>query len=373
MNKRVLIGGLGIMTIGIILALVFLTGKGEPEVLRIGVIAPLSGTASYIGQEITNGVLLAEEEINANGDKVEIRFEDDRYDAKSTVSAFQDLINTYNPDVVISAGITEAIIPLAEDNEVPVLATVNSQGGLPKMGEYVFRFFTSADSDAPAMAKYASDNLRIRKAGVLYVNDGFGTSYYNVFKREIEKSGGEITDAEAITYTDWDYSTQLSKIKNSGAEAVYLIGIENQITNALRGMEKLGMLKDMKVLSAGTFATPNGVNETKNLNINVYTIAFCIDDLPGEYVKKYMDKYGNYPGFFSTFGYDSVKMIAESTKKGADRESVKKGLSNIKGFESIVGKVNVDSTGEMIFQVCAKKISKEGIYNFETGKYYNLG
>ncbi len=363
--------------IGLILILGFgyyiITNNSEKNTeITFGIIAPLTGNASYIGDDIKNGVLLAVEEINLNGGidgkLIVVDFQDDQYDAKTTVSAYQNLMISSKPDLIICAGIAQAIIPLVEEDKIPMLATINSVSGIPQQGEYTFRYFTNADVDSPVIANYAMDTLGKNSFAVLYTNDSFGDSYYNVFKETVEKKGGIVVAAESMSYSDQDYATQLTKIKSTNPDAIYIIGLDNQIIGALNRMHTLDMDKSMTILATGTISTPDGTAAVGELNLEVYNSAFCVDESDKAYIQKYMTKYDSYPGYFSAFGYDSVYLGVEAIKKG--KKDIKDGFLEIKGYPTTVGEVSSDEFGEFVIPTCPKRLTGEGQYNLVTGKFY---
>jgi branched-chain amino acid transport system substrate-binding protein len=81
---------------------------------------------------------------------------------------------------------------LAEKDKTPLMLTAASASGLPALGEYIFRYFTNADLDAPVIANYAITKLGLKKIAVLYLQDQFGIDYKNEFSKEIVKNGGQI-------------------------------------------------------------------------------------------------------------------------------------------------------------------------------------
>ena len=113
------------------------------------------------------------------------------------------------------------MIDLAENDRIPLILTVSSTAGLPAKGEYVFRYFTNADGDTPVMAGYAFDDLDLDSFGILHVMDNFGISYAERFKEEVEKRGGRVLGTEGFQYSDLDYRTQLTRIKEKAGRSAW--------------------------------------------------------------------------------------------------------------------------------------------------------
>ena len=363
-NKIKITSGI-ILILAVILLIGFRFSLPQNGPLTIGAILPLSGNMAFIGEDFKKGLDLA----FVDEPEVKTYYEDNKGVVTDEVSAYQKLQNTVKPDVVISVGIGDlAVIPLAEKDKTPLMLSVSSASGLPAMGDYIFRYFTNADLDAPVMADYAVNKLNLKKIAVLYLQDQFGLDYKNVFSKEIAKDGGQITGTEAFQYSDFDYKTQIVKLNAKGFDSIYLIGLDYQLQTAMKEIRELGINK--QILSIGTIATRDSIDKTGIAIEGVYVTAFCVDGIPKDYVEKFQEKYSSYPGFFSELGYDIGQMIISAAKsKGAGREGIRAGLSEIKNFPTNTGLVSADKYGEMVMPVCVKKITGGKIFNTQTGNF----
>lgn len=339
----------------------------NPREVKIGIIAPFTGNAAFMGEGLMMGALLAGEEFS----QAEFVFEDSKDNAKEMVTAYQKLTLDDELDVVIAAsgGVT-ALAPLADRDKIPLFLTISSSAGLPALGDYVFRYFTNADVDAPVLARYASEDLGLKKFVILYVLDEYSLDYRNVFQDEVTKYNGLILAAESFQYGNLDYRTQLIRLKQQDYDAIYIIGLDYQILSALKQIKELGM--SGKILSLGIVATKENLEKAKGNMEGIYFTAFCTDGAPQEYVEKFQKKYNEYPGFFSELGYDMVKMVQVATgNSGYSRDGIKDGLLKIKDFSSNSGVVTADKTGEIVIPICVKKVDGGRFYNTSTGKYSN--
>ena len=363
-NRTKIIGGL-IIIIAIVLIVYNQFKPASDGKLTIGTIIPLTGNMAFIGEDFKKGLDLA---LDGNSD-VQIYYEDNKGSVTDEVSSYQKLQSTVKPDVIISAGIGDlAVIPLAEKDNTPLVLTVSSASGLPAMGENIFRYFTNADLDAPVMADYTINKLGLKKIAILYLQDQFGIDYKDVFSKEIVSKGGQIVGEESFQYSDYDFKTQISKLKSKDFDSIYLIGLDYQLVTAMKQIRELGISK--QILSIGTVATRDSIDKAGNAINGAYVTAFCVDGMPKAYVDEFQEKYSTYPGFFSELGYDIGKMILSASKKeGTEREDIRAGLAKIKNFETNTGLVSADKYGEMVMPVCVKQITGGKILNTVTGNY----
>jgi len=363
-NKIILIGIVCIIVVGIIVSIS--QNKENDGVLRLGVLLPLSGNTAFIGEDMKAGIELAFE----NKDDTVIEYEDSMESVQGMVSAYQHIVATFNPDVIIAGGTgVDAIIKLAENDKIPLVLSVSSSSGLPAQGEYIFRYFTNADSDAPKMADFGTKELGYKKFAVIYIQDQFGIDYKNIFTDTVEKNGGAIVAEESYTYADFDFRTQLSKIKEKDFDTFYLVGLDYQLIPLLQQIKALGFKQ--QILSVGTIGDKNGIAKAGTSIEGVYANYFCTDGTPKEYADRFQNRYNRAPGFFSEIGYDMSGIIKEASKKGDNNEALRAGLSKIKEYQGNQGVITADATGEMVIPLCVKQIRDGKIYNLETKQYSN--
>lgn len=339
---------------------------------KIGIIAPLTGDLAYFGADFVNGVKVVLDEVAAKGEKMEIIVEDSKFDVPAAVSAYQKMASVDKPDVIFSFGngADEALIPLADKDAMPLLLTFSSASGLPAKSEWVFRYFTNADTDGPVMAKYAAEQLGLKTVGILYVQDGFGVDLNKTFTQNFEQMGGNVVAAEPIQYTEYSYKTQLTKIQAANPEAIYLIGQDFQNLIALKEIKELGF--QGKILSVGTIATKQTIDKAAGNAEGVYLTAFCTDGTPEGYKEKFRTKYNQDPGFMGELGYDMIKFVDMADGNGsASKEELSKNLLKIKDYQTNSGLVSSSADGEIIIPLCPKVIRDGKIFNLTTNRFSN--
>ena len=333
-----------------------LVGCSSTNDFKVGVIAPLSGNQAFIGTDFKDGFNL--------DSGLDVVYQDSQGNVVGAVSAYQQL-RLLDVDAIVLVGVgDEAVLELADKDSLPLLLTVSSTGGLPAKSEYVFRYFTNADSDAPLIASYAVNELELESFGVLHIVDNFGYSYANVFENEIVELGGEVSLVESFQYTDYEYRTQLLKLAETEMDALYIIGLDYQLAEVLKEVEELNV--GVQILSLGTIATDYAIGLAEGTAEGVYTTAFCTDGTPEEYKKRFVAAYEREPGFFSELGNDLAMFIDISN----DGEFIQNMLA-LESVEANTGIVSSDENGELIMPVCVKKITEGKILNLESGQYYN--
>lgn len=198
--------------------------------LKIGGIGPLTGDAAVYGNAVKYGAELAVKEINAaggiNGYEVEYKMEDDMHDAEKSVNAYgalkdwgmQMLMGT-----VTSVPCTAVSNEAAADNMF-LLTPSGSAVECLQAGDTLFRVCFSDPNQGIASADYIANNNVAKKVGIIFnSSDVYSTGIKDKFVEEAAVKGLEIVATEAFTNDSaTDFTAQLTNIKNSGAELVFL-------------------------------------------------------------------------------------------------------------------------------------------------------
>jgi len=316
------------------------------EEVTVGAMLPLTGPASFLGGLMYKGVELADEQ--AEG--LRVIYEDCPGDQKIAMNAYQMLAEIRDVDVLISAltPVSQVVAPLAEENQIPLLMTAVSLDYLEDGRDYVFRDFTTAKQDASISGRYAKNELNAETAAVMYLLNDFGQSYADHFEESFE---GEVKFF-GFEMADRDFRTQLFKIKESGFDVFYVIGYESHIINIVKEAKELNI--DTTFMTNWVVASPLIIEMAQGAVDGIYitTPEFYLND--GGYVKKFkqdfFNKYGHYPDAYSALAYDAVMMIERSLP------NIKSGLSEITGYQSLMGEMTVDEDGEMSFPLQMAKV-----------------
>jgi branched-chain amino acid transport system substrate-binding protein len=206
-----------------------------PSEIRIGVVAPITGQSAIAGQYIRNGVNLAVMEfakgnsLTVGGKKypVKVLFEDNENKPDITANAFRKLIDQDGVVAIVGPDTSSCALagaPIAQGAQVPLVTTFATNPKVTQVGDYIFRACYIDPFQGKVMAKYAFENLKARKAAILYNNgNDFSKGLTEFFTKSFEGAGGKIVAVEAYGGSDIrDFNAQLNKIKASGADVLFL-------------------------------------------------------------------------------------------------------------------------------------------------------
>ena len=317
----------------------------EKEVIKIGAILPLSGSAAFSGEQMRDGMLMAVEEINnkggINGRKIELLIEDSKGSAQEGVTAFNNL-NLKSPNIIISSlsAVSVALVPLAKEKEIPLLVTVVSVPNVAK-NEWVFRYYPTAEQEIPPLINIANE-LKINKIAVLYLNDDFGVSVYNTLK---EKFGGTVI-GESFPIATGDFRTQITKIKSANPEAILVVGFSSHIVNAVKQIKEFDL--NIKIFGLSTMAVPDVRKALGEVGEGIYLTAPMlynnnVSDETKYFKETFKNRYNKEADHYAATGYDTIKLIEQVIRSsGYSKEAIKEGLTRLQSFTGLLGEAEIN-------------------------------
>jgi branched-chain amino acid transport system substrate-binding protein len=325
----------------------------------IGVISYISGPGAAYGEAITNGLKLANEEINKEG-KVEINLviEDSAGKQDQALTAAQKLMNSKNVTAIIGPTLStemNVVGPEADLNGVPIMGTSTTAEGIPQIGEYVFRNSLPEALAIPASIDKAIEKYDAKKVAILYGNDDvFTKSGFDTMKKAAEEKGLEILTIETFQKGQSDYNAQLTKIKGLKPDLILASALYNEGAVIMDQARKLGI--DVPFVGGNGFNSPEVIkiagDAANGLIVATPWYGDKDDQKVQDFVKKYEEKYGKKPDQFAAQAYDALYIMAEALKNAgdADRDAVRDALAETKDFQGILGSFSFDKDGDVVME-----------------------
>ncbi|MEZ5996129.1 MAG: ABC transporter substrate-binding protein [Hyphomonadaceae bacterium] len=190
---------------------------------RVGVIAPLTGEGATYGASMRRGIELA----FGDSSGVQLIFEDDKLSAQDGVAAINKLISVDDVDLLYgsaASGVTTAIVPIADRNQKVLLSSISTADDLTDASRYFFRNVPKNAFQGSTAATYLQRRGGIERIAIFGENDDYGVNLAESFKQAAQQAGMQIVYESAYLGSDTDFRTQLTRIKSSGAQAVFVPG-----------------------------------------------------------------------------------------------------------------------------------------------------
>lgn len=326
----------------------------EKNVIKVGVILPLTGPASEIGNNILDGIVIASEYYDSISLKrLKLIVEDSKLDAKQAMSSANKLITIDKVDVIIGlASSTEAlaVAPICEKNKVVMISSTASTPLLSDAGDYIFRIYPSDVYDSKVLADYAK---KIKNVSILYLNNDFGVGLKNTFIENYKKIGGEISNIEAFFPDDTDFRTQLTKIKAFDPDGLLVIAIDMQYLNIVKQIRELGIKS--QIFAPVTFDNPVLVERLgKAANGIVYSrpkYAEIANEQSVELKRRYSELRGGEPALLTALGFDTYALYYNTLVKTNFIPSSVKDLLYKMEYDGTSGRIIFDEQGDIIPEI----------------------
>lgn len=339
----------------------------------IGVISWLSGAGAAYGEAITNGLKLAQEEINAEGEvNINLIIEDSAGKQDQALTVAQKLMHSENVTALIGPTIStemNVVGPEADLNGVTILGTSITSEGVPQIGDYVFRNSIPEAMTIPAALEKAMEKFDIKKVAIIYGNDDVMTkSGFEVMKKSAEEEGLEIVAIESFQKGQTDYNSQLTKIKNFKPDLVMASAFYNEGAVIMDQARKMGI--EAPFLGGNGFNSPEVITiagaAADGLIVGTPWFAEKDDEKVKNFVAKYTEKYGHEPDQFAAQAYDGLYLYAEALKNAGsnDRDDFRDALAEIRNYDGILGDFSFDEEGDVVMDPTAIMI--------ENGKFVEI-
>ena len=298
--------------------------------IKIGVIQPLSGPVAASGNYIRMGAEIGRDWINArggiNGRKVDLLIEDNKSDPKEAASAAEKLIVRDKVPAIMGAwgsSMTLAAMPKLEEYGVPMVVETSSAASITKRGNpWVFRISPPSEMEALGLEQYV-DKLGVKRADFLAVNTDWGRGSITAFGDMLKKKGVSVGAAEFMDQAANDMNAQLTKIKATGADTLFVTTAVEQITLILKQAQEQRIVR--KVVTTGGSSSPSQlIKQAGTAAEGTYHILFFMPWFPeampdGRLAKAFVDEWSKrghpFEGLTEGFrGHDGIATIAEAIK-----------------------------------------------------------
>ena len=338
--------------------------KEKTESIKIGALLSLSGSGATYGQNARNAINLALEDIateDVNGKKIEVIFEDSKSDPKDGVSGFQKLAtqDRVPASLTMISGVVLAIAPIAE-KEKSISLNIGAQNpDIRKAGEYTFSTINDANVEAYQLADYVIDTLHINEMTILFSSASYGVGARNAMKTRFTERGGKIIEEISFDEGVTDFRTQLTKIKNSNAKAVFMPGLVKEMSVILRQATELGVKTQW--LSYTAF---EGKEILQNAGTSAEGVIFSSSSIDNtkEHIKKFTDsytnKYGTSPDIYAANAYDAIRILHLAIKNGkaTDSQSIANYFLSMPPYDGVSGTIKFDKDGVVTKPVIIKTV-----------------
>lgn len=320
-----------------------LTSAASAADVKLGIVAPMTGQLASEGQDMENAVKLAVDAVNANGgvngDKITTVTADDACDPQQGVTAASKLVSE-GVTAIVGGYCSGAVLPTLKiygDAGIPfIIIGANSTKLVDANPGNAFMINSTGDMQAVTAIELFQKN-GYKKVAVIDEGDAYSSDLAKLTAEAFKKAGGEVVDRETTTAGEQDYSAVVTKIKSSGADAVFWTAYHAGGALLTKQLRQAGF--------QGGIVLGDGNNSPEYLQIagsageGVYLLSPpTVDLLSGaaDFKDKYKAAYGRDAGAYAALSDDAGNLIADAIgrAKSTDQKAIIEALaaSDYKGL-----------------------------------------
>lgn len=297
--------------------------SAEGGSFKIGVIGPLTGPAAAYGIAVENGVDLAVKEINAaggvNGAMLEMNSQDDEHDPEKSVNAYNTL-KDWEMQMLVGSVTSKPCIAVAAESANDNLFQITPSGSAVECAapENVFRVCFADPAQGTASAQYIGEHKLGSKIAIIYDSSTeYSSGIRESFVAEAANQGLEIVADEAFTAdTNTDFSVQLDKAKDAGADLVFMPIYYQEASVILKQASD----KEFAPVFFGVDGM-DGILSVENFDtslaegVMLLTPFSATEEGSKAFTDAYVAAYGIEPNQFAADAYDAVYAIKAAAEK----------------------------------------------------------
>lgn len=350
---------LGIILLLICSLFVYGCSKDDASQIKIGLIAELTGDIPAVGASCKNAAEMAVAEVNAAGGiqlgdkkfKIKLIIEDNAGKADQSASAAQKLITQNKVVAIVGPNASRYALPAAEIAESGKVALITPWSTAPKATldsrtnaskKYVFRACFIDPFQGGVVAKFTLDNLKFRKAAVLYdVASEYNKGIAEIFKTVFEQNGGKIVAFETYTTNDKDFSSQLTKIRQAAPEIIFLPNYYSEVPLQIQQAKRLGIAAPF--IGADAWGSEELLklcgSDCEGYYFSTHYAADAAGEATRKFIADYRSRYSATPDDVAALTYDSFGLLkqAPATAGKNDRQAVRDALARIPRYDGVTG------------------------------------
>lgn len=323
--------------------------------ILLGLFGALTGSEAGLGQYTDMGATLAMEEINAAGGvlgrTLELIREDNRSVAGESSTAVKKLIARDHVVAIIGDGNSGRCLeagPRCQEAGIPMVSPAATNPKVTEIGDFIFRVCFTDPFQGTVMARFARQNLKLSKVGLLVDTSApYSVGLAEFFRQGFEAEGGRIVSEQRFTGGDKDFRAQLTALKGKGVEAVFAPSYYTSGGLILRQARDLGL--SVPMLGSDGWEAPELLEVAGATADGAYfPVHFSLENTEAAssgFVARFTRRFGKSPTGVSALAFDTLALIAEAIRRAGAAESVKirDALAATRDFGGITGRITIDA------------------------------
>jgi branched-chain amino acid transport system substrate-binding protein len=331
--------------------------------VKVGVLLPYSGVYAVLGEHITEAMELVfgRENWTVAGRKIELVKEDSEAKPPVGVRKAQKLIESDRVDILtgpVHSGVLAGIRDIVHTSKT-ILIVSNAgadQISRERCSAWIFRTSFSNWQPCQPMGGWVARNVA-KEVFQIAPNYQAGKDMMAAFRETFVPAGGKVVGEDYPKFGETDYAPYLTKIRQSGAKAVFAFFSGSDAVNFVKQYDQFGLKQTVKLTGAGFLTEPDVLPAQGKAALGVLTGHFYTPLLDNpvnqRFVKEFKEKYKATPDGFACQGYDTAEVIVRALKavngNTQDKTKLREAIARVE-FDSPRGRFRFDPKTQNIVQ-----------------------
>ena len=333
-------------------------GASADEVkLTVPIIVPITGLLALEGTSQLNGANLAIAHAPP-GLQIKSQTVDSGTAAEGGANALERVAGGKDVDFVVAPLFGTqvlAMLPVALENKMPILAPTGTGPVTEQGNPYMFRLYPSDATSKAAHIKYVVDEMKLKRAAILYNTTGYGQSGFKYMSEYLAKAGGEVVFSEGIDLSTKEISATLAKLKAANPEVILIQMHSASIAMVIKQLAAANI--HIPVVGNTTIAMPATASLLQPSDLkgvcaeSASWLEKGVNAATDRFLNDYLSKFGAMPDAYAIQQYDGLMMALTAVKSGARApEDVRKYMST-EQYQGVAMSYKSDGKGNLAHSV----------------------
>jgi len=331
---------------------------GTSEIL-IGEISSITGKEGAFGQSAHRGIVLAIEAANARGGvlggrHLRLLTEDNQSKAGGSGTAARKLISRNKVVAILGEVVSSRsleIASIAQLTQTPMISPASTAESVTQAGDYIFRVCFLDSFQGTVMAKFAHETLGLRRVAILSsVSSAYSVGLAKHFKETFIAAGGTIAAEQRFAEGDKDFKAQLTTIRASGVDAIYVPAYYTETALISKQARELGLT--IPLMGGDGWGSPELLEIGGDAVEGIYYSTHYSPDSTAPQVVEFVSNYrarwdGETPDAFAALGYDAALLLIDSLERAGTTESaaLRAAIAATRDLLGATGRTGIDENG----------------------------
>src|SRR5215813_5058538 len=324
-TRRTFLGGAAGAAVGPAAGPWVLKAQAQSAPVKIGLVLPYTGVYAVLGESITQAMELvfARENWTVAGRKIEMIKEDDEMKPPVGVRKTEKLIDSDKVDILtgpVHSGILMGMRDKVHNSKTVLIVSNAGADAISRdrCSRWIFRTSFSNWQPCQPMGGWVAKNVS-KEVFQIAPNYQAGKDMMAAFRETFTPAGGKVVAEDYPKLGETDYAPYLTKIKQSGAKAVFAFFSGTDAVNFVKQYDEFGLKPNIKLTAPGFLTEPDVLPAQGKTALGIITGHFYTPQLDNpvnqRFVKEFRDKFkGKTPDGFACQGYDTAEVIVRALK-----------------------------------------------------------